>query len=326
MIEIEKEVVELYKCGNSSYKLAKQFDINKKTILNILKRNNIKRRIYKLYSYDKNYFKEIDTEDKAYFLGFMFSDGNNSIKNFKLALGAVDLHILEAFKKYLKSNSKIYRYKTKNGKYQDSVVLSIYDRMMCDDLSKLGVIPNKSLKIKYPEYLDYKLQKHFIRGLFDGDGSFSYNININKHIRTQIGILGTINLCNGIKKVIKNNLNINCGVYKSKNIYVLKCGRNKDVVKIMDWLYDCNNELKLSRKYDKYMKVRDLMSRKFYEFKTYEDCKQYIKNMNIKNQREWTEYCKSGKKPNFIPSSVSKIFKNNGWISWNDFLNKENKQ
>lgn len=41
---------------------------------------------------------------------------------------------------------------------------------MCDDLTKLGAFRNKSLTLKFPDFLDCKLMNHFIRGYFDGDG------------------------------------------------------------------------------------------------------------------------------------------------------------
>ena len=42
--------------------------------------------------------------------------------------------------------------------------------------------------------------------------------------------------------------------------------------------------------------------------------------MNLKSQNEWTDYCKSGNKPDDIPSDPSKVYKNDGWTSLGNFL------
>jgi len=63
----------------------------------------------KRIEYDENYFATIDTEDKAYFLGLLASDGcvinNTTTHRFQvtLKLHTKDSHILEDFIKVIKS-------------------------------------------------------------------------------------------------------------------------------------------------------------------------------------------------------------------------------
>lgn len=66
------------------------------------------------------------------------------------------------------------------------------------------------------------------------------------------------------------------------------------------------------------------------DFLPYEEAKKFFKEIGIKNIKEWALYCKSGKRPNNIPSNPSSAYKDKGWISWNDFFdieinNKHNK-
>jgi hypothetical protein len=56
------------------------------------------------------------------------------------------------------------------------------------------------------------------------------------------------------------------------------------------------------------------------KFRDFESAKKFAMSLNLKNQKEWQEYCKSGKKPNDIPSSLPGTYKNKGWISWGDWL------
>ena len=57
-----------------------------------------------------------------------------------------------------------------------------------------------------------------------------------------------------------------------------------------------------------------------YKYLSYNDAKLIIKNLNLKSQSEWNKYLKSGKKPENIPSSPGKFYKNIGWVNWGDWL------
>jgi len=54
-------------------------------------------------------------------------------------------------------------------------------------------------------------------------------------------------------------------------------------------------------------------------FISYTDAKNIIHQLNINSKTKWYEYIKNNKIEN-IPSDPNKFFKNNGWISWGDFL------
>jgi hypothetical protein len=56
------------------------------------------------------------------------------------------------------------------------------------------------------------------------------------------------------------------------------------------------------------------------KFIDYEIAKKIIEKFYIKSKREWDNFCKSGKKPDDIPYAVEKVYENNGWISWGEFL------
>jgi hypothetical protein len=56
------------------------------------------------------------------------------------------------------------------------------------------------------------------------------------------------------------------------------------------------------------------------KFRTFSDAKTFVHSRSLKNRKEWREYLKSGKKPDDIPSDPLHSYKDNGWISWGDFL------
>jgi hypothetical protein len=139
-------------------------------------------------SLDIDYFKIIDTEAKAYFLGLIAADGCVRIKKdkisgnsyvFSLSLQEQDKYILEILVSELKHFMSLKYYKSKKVKinsegktYQASPSwrIDIHNRVFVENLYNQGMHPRKSIegfgKINIPK----ELQPHFIRGYFDGDG------------------------------------------------------------------------------------------------------------------------------------------------------------
>jgi len=58
-------------------------------------------------------------------------------------------------------------------------------------------------------------------------------------------------------------------------------------------------------------------------FLSYEKAKEFTSKLGLRTKTEWTQYCKSGNKPNNIPAYPMHVYKNKGWISWSDFLNTD---
>ena len=75
-IEINK-MKELYEKGYSAASICKVVGYTPHTILNRLKSKGVQIRSRAGYikPFNENYFKTIDTEKKAYFLGFLMADG-----------------------------------------------------------------------------------------------------------------------------------------------------------------------------------------------------------------------------------------------------------
>jgi hypothetical protein len=136
-------------------------------------------------NFDQSYFDVIDTEDKAYFLGLLFADGNVYMKRnrVQITLANEDSYILDKFSQCINSSAKLYLDREIYSK------LILDSKPLCQSLIKLGCIERKSLTLKFPseEQVPKHLLHHFIRGYFDGDGHISkdkrlvkpyYHINI----------------------------------------------------------------------------------------------------------------------------------------------------
>lgn len=135
------------------------------------------------YTYNHDYFENIDSPQKAYWLGFIYADGGvfiNSKTNsceLSIKLQASDHEHLRKFNKALGGNVDISfdtRKCNLNGKTYDMCQIRFYSSKLVHDIGNYGVTPNKTLSIRFPN-IDKSLYTDFIRGYFDGDGSIYEN-------------------------------------------------------------------------------------------------------------------------------------------------------
>jgi|SRR5579872_6642344 len=59
------------------------------------------------------------------------------------------------------------------------------------------------------------------------------------------------------------------------------------------------------------------------QFRPFVEARQFIQKLGIKNDREWREYCKSGKKPDDIPATPWNTYKHQGWIDFGNWIGTE---
>ena len=208
------KIIKLYSEGVSSNKIAEIYDCNGSTILTHLKRWGVsirKQRYNSIYNTDIYYFSNIDSEEKAYWIGLLLADGHIS-KNEVLSLCMKDLDVIEKFKKSLKSEHPI-----KFDRYGNPFI-SIKCKKYYEDLTNMGFHNRKSYEIDLSKILSYipkKLIHHFIRGLFDGDGSIKvYKYDYLKNPQYHFGFTGLKEVC----EFVKSYLNIDRKLVKESNI------------------------------------------------------------------------------------------------------------
>jgi hypothetical protein len=264
--EVNQLIISLYLSGKDTYQILKQLSCSQTFILNTLKRNNIARRTTQSYTtkYISNdtFFDTIDTEEKAYILGFLYADGNNYVNGnhsyeISIKLQLKDKIILEKIKNILSTNS-IIKEETNKKTLKQYCHLKINSKAMSDSLSAIGCIPNKSLKLVWPEQItDPKISQHFLRGYSDGDGSiYCKKPSKTGHVNYFWQITSTNNFCQYVKQYIAKS-NINCSISLSKPktnkiTSTLLVGGNIQMAKILNWLYS-DATIYLPRKYEKYL-------------------------------------------------------------------------
>jgi hypothetical protein len=188
----------------------------------ILKKGGKLKESIKYYSFNEDYFEKIDTEDKAYFLGFIVADG--CINNKTLNISQKEPGILYDFKNYINFEGKVLKSKNRN-----IHTVNLYSEKIILDLYKLGIYNNKTMIVKYPE-IPKHLEHHFMRGLFDGDGCIS--IHKKKEGSRDTSDRGQVNICSGSRDFIEEyveRLNKYCGITKNK----IRCP--KGTYNVIDW-------------------------------------------------------------------------------------------
>lgn len=257
---IEDKVIPLYKNGASLTKIATIVNIDRHTLSSKLKKLGIK--IINRQNetkFDETVFDNIDSEEKAYWLGFIFADGYISSRDnsFELSLKASDVEHLNKFNIFMKHNKN--NVKIGQVKCHDKICLrcrwGITNKHLWNTLNSLGCTPKKSLTLKFPEKSIFKnnsLIIHFIRGYFDGDGCLSYikheySKDKGSWYSAAISFEGTEDFL----KTLASYFDETYGITKHEHHITLKYGI-KASKNILNKLYE-NSTIYLDRKYNRYL-------------------------------------------------------------------------
>ena len=242
-------MVRLYLAGNSAAKAAASVGCVKATCLRELKRLGITRRTLseagRKYIVDETFFDVIDTEEKAYWLGFLTADGSLYDDNtISLWLVRKDRRHLSKFKRALKSKHPIHDLTvTYKGKKYPQSRIQIYSRQLYKSLQKCGVVPRKTFTCRpfdVPTYLVY----HYWRGLVDGDGC------IGCYSSWEISLAGTKRICEGFRAWVCKFAKSKAKVRKLANTkcYKVSFNGNRLAPTILEKLY-ANSNVWLNRKH-----------------------------------------------------------------------------
>ena len=250
-------IIKSYLNGLSTVKISKIINMSPSSIRNILIKNGVTLRSNKInskkYDIDENYFENINSPQKAYWLGFIYADGYVTKNKVGITLNKDDIDHLYKFKESLNSSYPVHVYKSNSNwsKGEYCRILITNDKIV-NDLIRLGVLRNKSNVLEPPKYVPDKLINDFIRGYFDGDGCLSKNGN-----SFYFSLIGTPNFINWIIDYFKNILKIECKNISKRhdNDIVVSCKYfGESCFLIINLLYK-NADIYLKRKYERYVKA-----------------------------------------------------------------------
>jgi len=235
------------------------------------------------------------SNNMAYILGLWFTDGNtDGVSDFSISQHKRDKYILINILKEMGSNNPLHLDK-------NNYSFRIYSKEIVSDILKLGGCSRKSLVVDFPK-IPRKYLSSFIRGLWDGDGSISYN----KHAKGYFSYFtsGSKRFIYKFHSVLKDNIIglKGCICYDCRQMpsgkqtvtYNLKLGIN-ETRRLREFIYKGKDQLRLDRKHNRFVnagKVNVCCRDKIYL--NFNDAKIYVGKLGLKSLSEWKEYCKRG--------------------------------
>jgi hypothetical protein len=177
--EVEAEILRLNEAGERLSAIEHAVNLSRFFVVRVLRQHGRTWSGDKAthhYSLDDHFFAEINTEEKAYWLGFLCADGSvtsrdNGSRRLVLGLKGSDRSHVEAFREALRATHPIQMrmVKRSDGKRHLMAAITIHSRPMMDDLAQWGVVPGKTSRLAPPD-VPAHLARHLWRGWLDGDG------------------------------------------------------------------------------------------------------------------------------------------------------------
>lgn len=213
---------------------------------------------YKKYTVDESFFKSIDSEQKAYALGFLLTDGGIDKRGKYFYWQSTDIDVLEKLKRIVSYTGPIIRCHKEKDYHKDCWMLKISNRSMVKDLNGLGIQNNKVNNL----WIDLKnpvFQWHFIRGLVDGDGTFRRKVGLSRINQVKFKYEDSSNLLVlGFQKFLSSEgIFVNIRTFKRrenwKRMYKIEFS-GINAVAFLNKVYSFAN-IYMDRKYESYQEI-----------------------------------------------------------------------
>jgi hypothetical protein len=247
---------------------------------------------------NENFFSSWSNE-MAYVLGVIFTDGNinpgskrdpsqkTTTRSPRLIIAQKEPELLNKVSKLMNCDMKL-RHRNKRGIAGALYVFDICSEKIYDDLINLGLSPQKSKTIEFPN-IPQEFVRHFIRGCWDGDGSvyisdgrphaqyISGSLKFIERLVQQLHKTGIFNRIpphtveKGVRNFFLQDRNESLSNYpdgrfplpihkdKRANAYYIKIHTAENLGKLFHYFYDRVEEsLYLTRKYNVFVKGLNL--------------------------------------------------------------------
>lgn len=220
---------------------------------------------------DESIFEQIDTEEKAYWLGFLYADGYVAKDGFtvSVSLKEEDRNHLYKFKRFLNVPNKVgfkkvYLHNKNTGETKEypTATFSINRKKIHEDLIAKGCVPQKTFNLKFPseDILPKDLVHHFVRGFVDGDGWVGIGIQSRGARFSRLNITcASIDFLNDLVDAMGWEHRAIHSKQNSKAVQ-MEWGSYKTFEMLKDMYEDAT--VYLDRKYQKYLELKEIMKLK----------------------------------------------------------------
>lgn len=255
-------ILSLYRQGKSIELLAKQYSVSKTPINRLIRYSGIPIRdgsLIRKHLVNENYFKIIDSHEKAQIFGFICADGCIYSPKTKSSL-YLSIAIHEKDKDYLQTIADKLGYtgpiRTQNKKCGSRhVLLSICNKILCQDLINLGCHPRKSGVLLFPtnKQVPDEFIGSYILGYMEGNGSIfkkgncyftslmgpnKFTETLSNLIRKKLGVIG----------ILEDNR-------KSPLVRQMRIEAREHAFAFLKFIYK-NAAFTMKRKYDRFLQCK----------------------------------------------------------------------
>lgn len=203
-----------------------------------------KRRLERLNRVNHNRFSGQIGPAEAYWVGFLLADGCVYNHRICLELQQKDkIHLLQ-FQAWVGA----LFYKVRDVPQNRSCSLRFVSHQMTADLSRYGVVPRKSLTPDFAKDIPFEVRLHYLRGVFDGDGS----VHVDQRGRVIAQIAGSYTFCEQLLAFMEQHGVKGIGPYAQKRSDVCSVQFQSDrAIEFLRAIYTgSTKETRLSRKYE----------------------------------------------------------------------------
>ncbi len=271
--ETVKAAVADYLNGQDLREVSAKHGMSCSTVTRMLKRLGHKTRSVseacRVYSIDKDFFRQIDSHDKAQILGFICADGCVHVKTptsgyVTVSLSPVDTAYLEWIKTATKSNRPLssgdYTYA---GKRQLTVCFATSQPEIVRDLQRLGVTERKSLTLQFPsvDQVPAEFLGSFVRGYFEGDGCiYLCGRRGGPTLKADVSIIGSVAFVAAlsdllISRDIKSTITTYPTTDGQSSYSVLRVTTIPDIMRFCDFAY-ADGTYRMERKHAKFLQFK----------------------------------------------------------------------
>lgn len=174
-------IKQLYESGKSLAQLSKESEVSTYKLKKMLiaegihirskeEQNKYSPQNKRKYEVNDNFFDTLNPTN-VYLMGFLAADGSiQKDGGIKIGLSAVDKQFLENIRTCLNSTYPIRDYITKDGFTVSEFIFR--SEKIKQRLNEFGIVNNKTKTLTFPYSLPKEFYIDFIRGYFDGDGTF----------------------------------------------------------------------------------------------------------------------------------------------------------
>ena len=188
---------------------------------------------------DRDFFTTIDTPGKAYILGFLIADGHVNKTGYKVEVSVkeADAPLLQAIADEIRCDAPL---RPMTNRYDGSTMmrLTFCGKNLIRDLNALGVFHDKSKTAVYPA-VPAELERHLVRGLWDGDGHIGQRM---------FDLIGTPTLLDGVVAAVQRHTGclLRRRLGGRDRAYHYAYGTRRDAP-VLEWMYS-GASLALDRK------------------------------------------------------------------------------